>query len=415
MVLVAAARRLPLLSLSLLCFQGVTAAAVAVRAPMTVTPATHPVTNASVFFQLFPGSSCYFNDYEEGPDWIYTRLSGSPSAEACAAECMSYDGCTGFELSSTYCSLWFGGACTHEDMSVSLSNPEDMATAVLMDGVARFTDRYCIWTADFVEGVDYVQYPQAVSWNECLSSCVDSTTPGTTSATTTATTAAPDNNDGSNETSGVAALSTVAAAATPAAAPAAVAFSTADNGTNVTTTLPPATTTTMAAAAAVDRGACTGIEAVYSTLLSSTRESCAHYFHGACPPDKMGAPSSLTYDTARLYSLGAEGNNNNGNNNNGNNNRTGGGGGIEAEMSATVDLGDDGDGDGEPYQYQYRVETVHTAARSPEVALNAGCVRDRRAHHSMHACMHACMRGGCIIKRRRVLSSFLLSRTCAQG
>ena len=295
--------------------------AVPVRAPKSVTPATRPVTGEQVYFQQFPLYSCLFTLYDESSDWIYTEAPAT--AEDCAAECLSYVGCTGFELyagssASAYCSLWFGGACGHEDMAAS----SDVETFVLMDGVARFSNQYCIWTSDFAEGVDYVLFENSMTWNECLATCQDDGfEPGNA-------TSASSNSSSTNSTTGVFTTMPTIAATTEG-----VSATTTSVG-NSSQALPE---TTLVA----NLGQCTGIESVFSTgyEVNPILESCAHYYGGACPPQKMGDASGLPYDTARLYSLDA----------------------IGAQIAATVQLGSD-----------YNISSMHTLAMTPAAALSSG-------------------------------------------
>lgn len=294
------------------------ATAVSLSTPDTVVYSTHPVTGAELFFQQFPSLSCYWTNYEEGADWIETEAAATP--EACAAECLSYSSCTGFELytgSEPYCSLWFDGHCAHEEMQIGGT---DIVTAVLMDGTARFMNQYCFWNDDFVEGVDYVIISDQMTWDDCVDSCED--TWDTPSAGTTSTTVQSGASiNGTNAT-------TITISTSTAASPAAL------NATTASTV----TVSNVTGSNVADLGPCTGIESVYST--GSVTESCALYYGGSCLPSQLSAVSDLIFDTARFYSLGDQ---------------------IEPEMATTLEL-----------SAPYSLETIHKVALTTHDAMHAG-------------------------------------------
>ena len=71
----------------------------------TIFCATPPLTISSIdssYFQMVPGSSCYWNSYVEYVDWKYAaRLLTTFNATKCANMCTQVGGCTGFEVRTT--------------------------------------------------------------------------------------------------------------------------------------------------------------------------------------------------------------------------------------------------------------------------------------------------------------------------
>jgi len=87
-------------------------------------------------FEEFPQLACEFDQYEEGHDWAYTKIT-SGDTEACANACLNSGDCTGFEIGidiqrGEYCALWKSGACsTEKAMTAIPANVQTVSTFVI--------------------------------------------------------------------------------------------------------------------------------------------------------------------------------------------------------------------------------------------------------------------------------------------